>query len=143
MGASDPGPDWVLFDGFCGLCDGVVRGLVRRDRGRRLRFGALQGATAAAVRARHPELPAADETFVLVERPGTPAERVRVRSDAAFAVASRLGAPWRLMAALGRLLPRRVADAAYRYVARRRVRWFGRLDACRVPTAAERALFLD
>jgi len=135
-------PAWVLFDGLCNLCDGWVRWLVTHDRRRALRYGPLQGESAAALRARHPELPSGDETVLLVEAPGTPAERVRWRSRAALATLARLGGGWRLLATLLRLVPRAVADAVYRFVARRRIRWFGRRAACRVPTAEERELFL-
>jgi predicted DCC family thiol-disulfide oxidoreductase YuxK len=131
----------VLFDGVCGLCDRSVRWILARDRRGEFRFAPLQGETAAAVRARHPELPDPDETMVLVERPGAPDERVRVRSDAALAILARLGWPWRALAAL-RLLPRFLRDAAYRFVARRRARWFGTLDACRMPTPEQRERFL-
>jgi predicted DCC family thiol-disulfide oxidoreductase YuxK len=135
-------PAWVLFDGECQLCDSSVQWLLSRDRGAALRFGSLQGETGAAVRARHPALPPLDETVVLVEEPGTSRERVRVRSDGALAILARLGGAWRL-AGLLRAVPRPLRDAVYRFVARRRKRWFGTLAACRVPTAAERARFLD
>lgn len=135
-------PAWVLYDGLCGLCDRAVRRLLARDRRRALRFAPLEGATAAAVRARHPALPDADETFVLVESPGAPGERVRVRSDAAIAAVARLGGVWRLVQAL-RIVPPPLRDAVYRFVARRRTRWFGRLESCRLPTAGERQQFLD
>src|SRR5512139_355254 len=88
---------WVLFDGRCGLCDGVVRWLLRRDRRGALRFAPLEGPLAAAVRARHPALPGSDETMVLVERPATAAERVRVRSRAALEILIALGGAWRLL----------------------------------------------
>jgi predicted DCC family thiol-disulfide oxidoreductase YuxK len=133
---------WVLFDGECGLCDRTVSWLLRHDRHGRFRFGALQGPSAAAVRDRHPGLPPADETIVLVEAPGSAAERVRVRSAGALAILARLGGLWRLIALLF-LVPRPLRDAAYRFVAKRRHRWFGRLASCRIPTAAERARFLD
>lgn len=136
------GPAWVLFDGRCGLCDASVRWLIRRDRRRALRFAPLEGAAAAGVRARHPDLPDADETMVLVEGPGTGSERVRVRSDAALAILARLGGVWR-MAALFRVVPPSVRDLSYRFVARRRTRWFGRLETCRIPTADERSRFLE
>ena len=119
-----------------------MRFLVARDRKRALRFAPLDGPTAAAVRARHPALPALDETVVLVEAPATAAERVRVRSDAALAALARLGGLWRL-AVLFRGVPRPLRDALYRAVARRRQRWFGRLAACRVPELGERAWFLE
>jgi predicted DCC family thiol-disulfide oxidoreductase YuxK len=135
-------PSWILFDGECGLCDAVVVWVLRHDREGSFRYGALQGAAAARVRARHPGLPSPDETMMLVESPETPAERVRTRSDAALAIVAGLGGAWRLVAAL-RLVPRPIRDALYGFVARRRRRWFGRRDACRVPTAGERELFLD
>lgn len=132
----------MLFDGECGFCDASVRWLLARDRRGRFRFGALQGATAAAVRSRHPELPAADATVLLVEAPASPRERVRTRSDAALRILAELGGPWRL-AALARAIPRPLRDAVYRFIAARRTRGFGRLDRCRIPTAAERDRFLD
>jgi len=136
-------PAWVLYDGTCGLCDRTVRWLLARDRAGALRFATLEGATGGAVRARHPGLPPADETIVLVEAPERPGERVRLRSDAVLAALARLGGGWRLASSSLRLVPRPLRDAAYRFVARRRTRWFGRLAACRVPTPAERARFLD
>lgn len=139
---SDGRPVWVLFDGECGLCDAIVRWLLARDPGGALRFASLAGGIGAAVRRRHPELPGGDETMLLVEAPETPGERVRVRSDAALAILVRLGGPWRLAAAL-RLVPRPLRDAAYRFVAGRRERWFGRLEACRNPAAAGRDRFLE
>ena len=140
----EPTPDvaWVLYDGLCGLCDRSVSFLLARDRRGALRFGALQGDGAAAVRSRHPDLPPSDDTFLLVERPGLPDESVRVRSDAALAALTRLGGGWRLVATL-RIVPRPLRDAIYRFVAARRVRWFGRRDACRIPTPEERVRFLD
>ena len=124
------------------MCDASVRWLLARDRAAVLRFAPLEGEVAAAVRARHPGLPPMDETMVLVEEPGTSRERVRVRSDAALAILARLGGAWRAAAAL-RVVPRPVRDLVYRYVARRRLAWFGRLDACRIPTSEERGRFLE
>ena len=138
---ADERPAWVLFDGHCGLCDGLVRWLVRRDRRRRLRFGTLQGRTADAVRSRRPELAAIDETIVLVEAPETPRERVRVRSDAVLALLVRLGGVW-VCAGVLRAFPTVLRDLLYAWVARRRRRWFGTLERCRTPTEEERRQFL-
>jgi predicted DCC family thiol-disulfide oxidoreductase YuxK len=124
------------------MCDAAVRWLLARDRRGALRFAPLEGAVAAAVRSRHPGLPPIDETMVLVEAPESPDERVRVRSDAALAILARLGGLWRATTVF-RLVPPVVRDLLYRFVARRRLAWFGRLDACRIPTPAERARFLE
>jgi predicted DCC family thiol-disulfide oxidoreductase YuxK len=42
-----------------------------------------------------------------------------------------------------RIVPRRVRDALYGFVARRRFRWFGRRESCMVPTPELRSRFLD
>jgi predicted DCC family thiol-disulfide oxidoreductase YuxK len=116
----------LLYDGECALCHGAVRWIVRRDRRGTLRFAPLDGPTARAVRARHPELEGVD-ALVWVEAPGSGAERVAVASDAVLKVAGYLGGLWRL-AELGGIIPGQWRDAAYAFVARHR-RAFRR-DAC-------------
>ena len=39
-------------------------------------------------------------------------------------------------------LTKAIRTPVYRWIARNRYRWFGRRDACRVPTESERARFL-
>jgi predicted DCC family thiol-disulfide oxidoreductase YuxK len=130
----------VLFDGVCVFCNGAVRWLLARDPQGRLRYAPLQGETAAALRARHPEIPEALETFVFVE-PSAEGERVYLRSDALFRVLAQLDTPLRRLAVL-RALPRPLRDGLYLAFARLRYRLFGRLDACALPNAEEKARFL-
>lgn len=142
----------VLYDGLCGLCDRYVQFVLKHDKRRAFRFAPLQGpfATQALLRQRarsgdaRPLVSAdAPNTVVLLESPGTPRERVRVRSDAVLAVLAGLGGAWRLVALL-RLIPRPIRDAVYRLIARVRHRIFGTLDACAVPPASAGAgRFLD
>jgi predicted DCC family thiol-disulfide oxidoreductase YuxK len=125
----------IYFDGLCNLCDGFVRFLLARDRRARYRFAPLQGETA---RLRLEGRFTGDELqTVVLEEP----KRFRVRSDAALAILAGLGGIWRLSAAL-RIIPRRLRDAVYNYIARKRFQWYGRRDACRVPTPEEQARFL-
>jgi predicted DCC family thiol-disulfide oxidoreductase YuxK len=132
----------VLYDGVCGFCNGSVRWLIERDVDARLHYAPLQGETAAALRARHPEIPNELDTIVFVESaPG--GERVWLRSAAIFRVLRELSAPWRWLAPLRWLLPRALWDVAYQAFARRRYRWFGKLDVCPIPPPALRARFLD
>jgi predicted DCC family thiol-disulfide oxidoreductase YuxK len=140
--ASGPGARIVLYDGVCGFCNGSVRWLIERDSDARLRYAPLQGETAAALRARHPEIPTELDTIVFVEG-GPSGERVWLRSAAVFRVLRELPPPWRWVARLRWLLPQSVWDVAYRAFARRRYRWFGRLEACPIPSAELRARFLS
>lgn len=130
----------VLFDGDCAVCDRAVLWLLDRDEGRRLRFAPLQGETAAALRARHPQIPADLDTIVFVEGGGE-AERVFLRSRALLRVCEGLARPPGWLALL-RAMPTPLADLGYRIFARLRYRLFGRLEHCRVPAPEDRARFL-
>lgn len=130
----------LFYDGVCGLCDRIVRFVLRHDGAGVFRFAPLQSDYAAAVLARHGRDAADLDSVCLLVDPDGPNERLLARSDAACAVFDGLGGAWRLLA-LGRLLPRPLRDAAYDVVASRRYRWFGRYDQCAIPSAELRARF--
>lgn len=133
----------ILYDGVCGLCDRYVQFVLDRDRSGQFRFAPLQGPFAARALARHGlqrrEVP---DTMILLEAPGTGAERARVRSDAVLSIVSRLGGGWRF-ASLLRVVPWFVRDAVYAVVARVRYRLFGRLDQCALPPPNARDRFIE
>jgi predicted DCC family thiol-disulfide oxidoreductase YuxK len=125
----------VFFDGACGLCNRLVDLLLRLDRRRRLWFAPLQGATA---RARLPREAAGGDALVVL------ADGMAYRESGAVAILlGQLGGVWRILAAGVRLVPGPVRDGVYRWVARRRYRWFGRRDGCRWPSSGEQGRFLD
>ena len=127
----------VLFDGACSFCDASVQFVIDHDPRARFRFAPLQSAVGAQLAARAGVDVAALDTLVLVDDAHS-----FVRSDAVIEIARRLGRPWSALT-VARLLPRTFRDAAYRLVARHRMRFFGRRDACRIPTPELRARFLD
>ena len=125
---ADSGP-LVFYDGACGLCDRFVQFVLRHDTGAHFRFAPLQGPTFDPYRTTLG--PQGENTVVLVDEQG-----IHLRSEAALRVLGRLGFPWSWLGRLGRLFPRFLRDAVYRLVARSRLRFFGRIDACRLPASA-------
>jgi predicted DCC family thiol-disulfide oxidoreductase YuxK len=132
----------VLYDGVCGLCNALVRFVIARDPGGRFRFAALDSRAAREAIARHGVAAGAD-TVVLIVDYGSPGERAWLRFRAARAVARELGGIWALLARLAGLVPVSLGDRLYDFVACRRYRWFGRLDACPAPGPGARDRFLD
>ena len=130
----------VFFDGVCNFCDGAVRWLVAHDPDGRLRFAALQGETAEALRRRHPQIPRDVDTMVYVDASGG-VEQVYLRSQAVLRVWIEV-APERALPRWLLRLPLPVADLLYRPFASLRYRLFGKLAECRVPSPDERARFL-
>ena len=125
----------VLFDGVCNFCCASVQFIIARDPAGYFQFASQQSdvgkAKLAAV-----HLPDAMETFVVIED-GV----AYTRSSAGLKVARRLTWPWPLTG-LFWLVPAFLRDAVYRLIARNRYRWFGRKDACWLPTPEIRARFL-
>ena len=132
----------ILFDGTCGLCERAVQNLLSRDHDRILRYAPLQGTLAASLRERFPDqIPVGLETVVYVNSSG-PQIQIWTRSRAALRVLETLGGS-ALSVAILRAVPEPIADFFYRMIARHRYNIFGRIDQCNVPSAADRALFLE
>ena len=129
----------ILFDGECGLCSGVVRFVAARDTVGRFRFAALQGEVGRRECARLGVAMTAGPPDSIVV---TTDCHAWLRSDAVLEIARRLPWPWRAALCL-RAVPESLRDGAYRWVARHRVRWFGKADRCAAPTPQLRARLLE
>jgi predicted DCC family thiol-disulfide oxidoreductase YuxK len=126
----------VFFDGLCGLCNHSINWLLAHDPNRRLRFAPLQGKLAGRVVS--PQLRDRLDTLVFL-RNGS----IYVRTAAVSRILMTLGGPWAALGALLWIIPSPLRDLGYRIVSRLRYRLFGKHDACRLPSPAERAVFLD
>jgi predicted DCC family thiol-disulfide oxidoreductase YuxK len=132
----------LLYDGVCGLCNGVVRFVLRRDREARFRFASLQGPVGRSLLARFgKDATNLDTIYVLVNRHAA-SPVLLDRSRAALFVLACLGAPWSWLQVAG-VLPDAVLDRVYDAIARRRYRWFGRHDACPLPEPEWADRFVD
>ena len=132
----------VLFDGVCALCDASVRWLIAIDSKRVLHYAPLIGETGKAVLLRHPEADTSLSTVIYVRDLQSEGEAIYQRSDAAFAILRDLGGGWQLLA-WAQIVPLPIRDAIYNLIAKHRYRWFGKLDACRLPREEDAELFLS
>lgn len=117
----------LLFDGECGLCQRIVRLLLRLDRQGRLRFARLQG-NAAQAYLRGQGLPTVDfDSLVYVpDWSRREAAEYLLRTDGVIAALRATGGGVAgALAGLLNIVPARVRDAGYRLVARWRYRMFG------------------
>lgn len=122
----------LLFDGDCGLCNRVVRLLLRLDRRGVLHFAPLQGPAAQDFLRAH-RLPTEDfSSMVFVPDwheanaagpAGTGQPSFLLYTDGAIAALCACGRTG--LAATLRLLPRRWRDAIYRLVGHARYKIFG------------------
>lgn len=135
MTPESPAHAVVIFDGLCHFCDRSVQFILAHDTRDYFRFAPSQSAAAPPLLGRC-GLSQAPGTIVLVDADGC-----WTRSTAALRIARGLGLPWSIFAVL-LWLPSPMRDPVYAFVARHRLRWFGRRDACRIPTPEEARRFL-
>lgn len=128
----------IVFDGVCVLCSRWVDFIVSHDHAGRFRLAAMQGTHGRACMLAHGLAPDDPVSLLLVD--GT---QGHLDTDAIVRILAGLGQPWRMAAALLRIVPRRGRDSAYRWIARRRYRLFGRRPQCRVPEPGQAWRFLD
>ncbi|WP_061962494.1 thiol-disulfide oxidoreductase DCC family protein [Demequina flava] len=127
MPAKRPSPI-VVFDGDCGLCNGFVAWLIRRDREARFLIAGSAGEVGrAALESMGLRQEIADSTLVVATADGP-----RTRADAVRTVLVGLGWPWRAGGAIV-IVPRRVRDGVYDQIARRRPRRPAEDPACGTP----------
>ena len=141
MPQAEPAGAVIVFDGVCVLCNGWVGFLLRHDLRGRYRYAAMQSDAGRELLASHALDPDDPASFLLVEHDVGAQPRISTGSDAIRRVLAGLGGAWRAAHVLA-LLPRVLRDAAYRWLARNRYRWFGRHEACSMPAPEHRNRFL-
>lgn len=127
----------MVFDGYCGLCSRSVQFMLRHDKAGTFRFLQAQSVLGTAIY-RHYDLATDNYETVVVLAEG----RLYTASDAVLCVLAQLEAPWSWLS-VARVMPRALRDWAYHLVARHRMRFFGRSEACYLPTPEERGRFLS
>lgn len=114
----------ILYDGICNLCNSSVRFILKHDTREKFLFSSLQS-DASKKLLLHLNYKIIEMNSILLVENG----QIHEKSDAVLKIASELSFPWNLAAAF-RILPRKVRDSIYDFVARNRYRWFGKKDSC-------------
>lgn len=132
----------ILYDGVCGLCNRLVRFVLKRDKQDHFWFASLQSEIAAAILRKHGRNPQALDTIYLVVNYLQPDEYLLSRNEATAGILTQLGGIWRFWAKLLGWLPQRFRDWRYNLIARYRYRIFGKYEACPIPAKTSATNFL-
>ena len=127
----------IVFDGICHLCTGFVRFVIRHDRDDQFRFLPAQSPRGETLYRRLGLRTVDWESNILVL-----GGMAYTELDAFIEISRRFGGLWRATPLLY-LMPRPLRDWLYNRIARNRYAWFGKRDACYLPTPELAARFLD
>jgi predicted DCC family thiol-disulfide oxidoreductase YuxK len=137
MGSAGTLKPIILFDGVCNLCNGAVLFIIRHDRNARFNFASLQSTFGQEKLKQFGLSSDKLNTIVLLSK-----GRIFTKSSAALEIARHLDGLWPLFS-LFKIVPSRVRDFAYDFIARNRYRWFGKREVCMIPTPKLKSRFLS
>lgn len=128
----------VLFDGVCNLCNDSVLRIIKNDKKDVFRFASLQSDIGLQI-TNYLQVDTSKTDSIILYEPGV---AYYVQSDAALRILKEFSGFWKLMQVF-RVFPTSFNDFFYNIVARNRYRWFGKKEACMIPTPELQAKFLD
>lgn len=127
----------ILFDGVCNLCSSVVQFIIKRDRKDTFRFASLQSDFGNSISQKF-DLPVDTFNSFILYQSG----KIYTKSMGALLVAKQLSGAWPLLYAFI-IVPSFIRDRVYNIVAQNRYKWFGKKEACWIPSPALKNKFLD
>jgi predicted DCC family thiol-disulfide oxidoreductase YuxK len=127
----------VLFDGICNLCNQSVQFIINHNKKGNILFASQQSDIGKRLLEAY-HLPQENiNSFVFIYQ-----GKAYLKSTAALEVAKHLDGGWRYLS-LFMLVPKFIRDGVYSLIANNRYRWFGKSDACFMPSAALQVRFLS
>jgi len=127
----------ILFDGVCNFCNSSVNFIIDKDSRDVFRFSSLQSGFGQKC-LKDFNLPLDKfSTLILVS-----GEKHYTRSSAALMIAKDLTFPYNLLFAFI-IVPPFIRNIFYDIISRNRYKWFGKKEACRIPSPEERAKFIE
>ncbi|MCE3258412.1 MAG: hypothetical protein K0S12_53 [Bacteroidetes bacterium] len=126
----------LLFDGECGFCNKSVQFFLKREKGKRMHFAPLQSETGKLLR-NYFEIDEKIDSIILIK-----GHSAYIKSCAALRLTLYMRGAWPLMAAF-LIIPPFLRNPVYSFVARHRMKLFGRVENCALIPAEDRVRFLD
>jgi predicted DCC family thiol-disulfide oxidoreductase YuxK len=119
----ETGNSVVLFDGYCNLCNGVIKFLRKYDQKKQFTFIPLQSKKGMEL-VRQFDVPENIDSVVLITSEG-----IFTESDAAIEIARNLPILGKA-SVMFKYLPKPFRDRFYRFIAAKRYHWWGKKNVC-------------
>lgn len=127
----------ILFDGVCNLCDTSVQFIIKHDTADIFRFAALQSDIGKRLTSERGIDTEQVDSIILIES----GVAYYTKSDAALEIGTELKG-YRTLSKILKLIPSGLRNIVYDFIAKNRYGWYGKKDACMIPTPELKAKFL-
>ena len=126
----------ILFDGVCNLCNDAVKFIIRHDKKDVFRFTALQSAVGMVMVTEQGIDTSKIDSIILIDE-----DKSFAKSTAALKIARHLEGGYPLLYGF-MIVPNFIRNWVYDIIAKNRYKWFGKKDACMIPTPELKKKFL-
>jgi predicted DCC family thiol-disulfide oxidoreductase YuxK len=126
----------LLFDGECGFCNKTILFYLKREKSKKMHFAPLQSEVGIALR-NYFEISHNTDSIILIKD-----HSAFIKSCAALRLTMYMKGLWPLMMGFV-IIPPFLRNRAYEFIARRRMKWFGRVENCALLPKEDRQRFLD
>jgi predicted DCC family thiol-disulfide oxidoreductase YuxK len=128
----------ILFDGVCNLCEQSIQYVIKHDKNDVFRFVALQSELGEKI-LNYLKIDSSKTDSIILYEPG---QAYFYKSDAALEILNSLGGflKWSV---IFKVIPSALRNPIYDYIAKNRYKWYGKKDACMIPTSELKAKFLS
>ena len=127
----------ILFDGVCNLCDSAVQYIIKHDKKDIFRFVALQSELGISI-CKYLGISFSKMDSIILYDPGT---AYFYKSSAVIEIGNELGGMYSLISVF-KILPEKLRNYIYDYIAKNRYKWYGKKESCMIPTPELKAKFL-
>ncbi|MEH1008345.1 DCC1-like thiol-disulfide oxidoreductase family protein [Winogradskyella sp. ECml5-4] len=129
----------ILFDGVCNLCNSSVLYVIKRDKKNKFLFAPLQSDVGEEIIEKF-NIDTVNTDSILLYNPKN--NTIKSKSSAAIHIAKHLGMPSNLLVVFF-IVPTFIRNMVYSYIAKNRYKWYGKKEACMIPTPELKSKFLD
>ena len=127
----------ILFDGICNLCNGAVQFIIKNDKKDNFRFVALQSELGIEI-CSYIGIDQNKIDSIILYHPGV---AYFYKSSAVLKISQDLGGVYNLLI-IFKILPEKLRNYIYDYIAKNRYKWYGKKESCMIPTPELKAKFL-
>ena len=126
----------LLFDGECGFCNKSIQFLLKHEKNKHLHFAPLQSEVGQVLR-NYFEIGAKTDSIILIKN-----HSAYIKSCAALRLTIYMRGLWPVMMAFV-IIPPFLRNLVYDFIAKRRMKWYGRVDNCALLTREDQERFLS
>lgn len=121
----------IIYDGYCKLCNFSLQFIMKRDKQHIFQYYPLQSKEAKKLTSENFQDINIPDSVLLIEN-----GELFTKSEAFFKILPHLGSAYKFLLVF-KILPKRLRNKVYDWIAKNRYKWFGQKSECGLPDTSK------